>query len=98
MEQRQLALRRLRTEISNPTFQPSDAHVHAITFLACQGGTLHESHEPYPLSPLGALQNIYPFGKFDNTLPHVKALYDIVSLRGGITNIKLYALADVLEV
>lgn len=97
LEQRQLALQHIGTEIRKPAFQPSDAHIHAITLLACSG-TLHDSDEPYPLSPLGALQNIYFFGKFDYVLPHVRAMYHLVRLKGGLAAIKQYALADVLEV
>ena len=96
LEQRQLALRHLGTEISDPAFQPSDAHIHAITLLACSGN-LEPSKEFYPFSPLGALQNIYFFGMFNFVLPHVNAMYYVVSLKGGLDKIKKYALADVLE-
>lgn len=98
LEQCQLALRHISDEIKRPDFQPSDEYIHAISHLACQSGTLHESDEPYPLSPLAPYQNIYFFGKFDVTYPHVEAMYDIIGQQGGLTSIKQYALADILEV
>jgi hypothetical protein len=97
MEQNSLALREIKKEVENPAFEPSDEHIHAITLLACQSGTLRESDEPYPLSPLCSLQNMYFFGKFDVTYAHVSAMYDAIALKGGIKTIKQYALADILE-
>ena len=96
LEQRQLALQNLRREINRPNFEPSDALIHAITLLAC-AGAYRESVEPYPFSPLGYLQNIYFFGKIEHVLPHVTAMNHMVHLKGGLANIKQYALADVLE-
>ena len=98
MEQRQLALETLRKELEAPTFEPTDAHVHAIAFLAFQSGGPMPCDEPYPPSPMGLLQQVYAFSRFEATLPHVTALYNFVSARGGIDKIQLHALADVLEV
>ncbi|KIV92228.1 hypothetical protein PV10_06686 [Exophiala mesophila] len=98
MEQRQLALETLRKELENPKFEPTDAHVHAIAFLAFQSGGPMPCDEPYPSSPMGLLQHVYAFSRFEATLPHVTALYNFVRARGGIDKIQLHALADVLEV
>lgn len=97
LEQRQLALDRLASEIRAPGFVPTDAHIHAVVFLGCQCGSLYTCEEPYPLSPLGFLQNVYRFGMFEIGVPHVNAVYDMVKLRGGPESIKLHALREGLE-
>lgn len=65
-EQYQLALSRIHADISIPTFQPTDAYIHAISMLAVFAGVPKDfSHrnlicyEPYPLSPVGGLQTVY---------------------------------------
>lgn len=98
LEQRQLALETLRKELETPSFEPTDAHVHAIAFLAFQSGGPVPCHEPYPSSPMGLLQHVYAFSRFEATLPHVTALYAFVKARGGVEKIQLHALSDVLEV
>lgn len=82
--------------VSDATFQPSEAHIHAIALLACSGALQH-SEEYYPFSPMGYLQNIYFFGMFDFVLPHATAMYHLVSLKGGFTKTNQYQMAAVLE-
>jgi hypothetical protein len=98
-QQRGLALQMLRAELGQPDFKPTEIHVHAILSLACSSSpplTIRNS-EPYPLSPLADLQNLYAFSLFESTLAHVNALYNSVAMLGGIENMKLHAMGQILE-
>jgi hypothetical protein len=92
-----LALQKIRSDIENPIFQPTDGHIHCICMLACQSDLALTEKEPFPLSPMGAFQHNYTFSHFQTTLAHVTAFYKFVEMRGGIQNIKTHALAQVLE-
>lgn len=96
LEQRQLALKTLTCEVSKPSLQVTDALVHAVGLLACSG-KISRSVEPYPISPLGLLQNIYPFGNVDPVMAHVHAAYELVRLKGGLITVKKYGVSIVLE-
>lgn len=99
MEQYGLALQKLRMEITDPAFRPSDFHIQTIAWLIPQAPqTKRDPYEPYPLSPLRHLQNLQAFAAFDLILPHVNAMYHMVDMRGGILAIKVNPMTDILQV
>jgi hypothetical protein len=94
IEQHQFALTKLGTEIRKPSFYPHEGHIHTIMSLARHTHGLAEpdepveaSFEPYPLSPLAWLQNLYPLTSLDLVPEHVRAMYDMVEMRCGLQNI-----------
>jgi hypothetical protein len=93
IEQHQFALKKLGNEIAKSTFYPHEGHIHTIMSLARHTHGLAEADmpvtafEPYPLSPLAWLQNLYPLTSLDLVPEHVRAMYDMVAMRGGLRNI-----------
>jgi hypothetical protein len=92
-----LSLTELRKEVAKPDFMPSDAHLFAMIRLGCNESFSAICEEHYPISPLGSLQMIFQQSKCDITMPHITALYRLVEMRGGISEIKLHAMPDILE-
>jgi hypothetical protein len=92
-----LSLTELRKEVAKPGFMPSDAHLFAMIRLGCNESFSAVCEEHYPLSPMGNLQMIFQQSKCDVTMPHITALYRLVEMRGGISEIRLHAMPDILE-
>jgi hypothetical protein len=93
------ALQMLRAELGQSDFKPTETHVHAILSLACCNSpplTIRNS-EPYPPSPLADLQNAYAFSLFESTMAHVNAVYNSVAVLGGLENMKMHAMGQILE-
>jgi hypothetical protein len=103
VEHYQKTIRFLNHELQKPTFQPEEYHIHAICGLARHTKPLQGSDqivalalEPYPLSPMAWLQNIWPMSILDLVVPHVEAMYTMVSMRGGLAYIAR-PLQDILQ-
>jgi hypothetical protein len=103
LEHYQKAIRFLNEELQKPTFQPEDHHIHAICGLARHTKPMQGSDqivalalEPYPLSPTAWLENIWPMSILDLVIPHVDAMYTMVSMRGGLLTVPR-PLQDILQ-
>jgi hypothetical protein len=97
LEANQLALQELRKEVAREDFQPMDAHILAILLLACLSWGPLSKDEPYMMSPMGQLQQVYAFSCFNTTQAHVLALYSIVHSKGGLASVGARYLRDILE-
>jgi hypothetical protein len=103
MEHFHSSLRRMQEEIRSPMFHPTEAHLQTTVTLARHTKALHDigpsnatSLEPYPISPLAWLQNYYSFTSLEPVESHVKGVYDMVEMRGGLKTVKRPML-DILQ-
>jgi hypothetical protein len=95
-----LAVQYIRKELLQPTFQPTDAHIHAIAILISTfTDKTYHSQEPFPRSVVGNLQNLYFYFKspLELVTAHVEGLFKVVELRGGLANIRTAFLKDIVE-
>ncbi|KIX10181.1 uncharacterized protein Z518_01262 [Rhinocladiella mackenziei CBS 650.93] len=98
-------LRNLKQEIKNledgTRALPTDHLIIGIAALAAHaepsGGKYLASGSEIPLSPLANTQNLNVYGSARAEPEHLQALYLLVSAKGGLENIALNGLSDVLE-
>jgi hypothetical protein len=106
MQHYQLTLSGLVTEMKGPNFRPSSDHIHVIGVLTSYTKRIEDAetsdhgntiYEPFPMSPMASLQNIYLLRSLGISYSHMHALYDMVRLRGGITTLEP-PLSDIMRV
>lgn len=90
-------IQQLNKALSDPTERLRDEIILAILILS--------SHEVMDLSgtkvspfvsPLKSMQWLNVYGNIRNVHEHLKAVMDLVTLRGGVESLGLYGLAEVL--
>lgn len=85
--------------------EASDNVIIGVAALAAHGESYTKMEEfsvettpPVPPSPLAGSQNLHVYGIGLLEAAHVQAMYSLVARKGGLQNISLEGLPDVLEV
>jgi hypothetical protein len=96
---KQLILRLLSEIIREGNGAVRDEVILAILILSCHEVTprIEERRNPFK-PPLKSLQFLNIYGRFQFVPQHIKAILDLITLKGGIEEIQLPGLAEVLAV
>jgi hypothetical protein len=90
-----LALSCARTELESMDGKPSDGMILSIIILAVNGTRPQQiPPESHPRSPLATTQSLHLFSMLNVVEAHVRAVAELVELRGGIRGIDTYGVRD----
>ena len=91
-------IQRLKEVISQGSEGSRDEVIFAIMALAWNESVhaIPEKKRPFN-TPLRTVRWINVYGNVDAVPTHVKAVLDLIALRGGIENLKLRGLAEMIE-
>ncbi|OAG40682.1 hypothetical protein AYO21_05178 [Fonsecaea monophora] len=92
------ALNHARNEIESlEGGPPSDGMILAVIILAVNGTRRqHIPPQPHPVSPLAKTQSLHLFSLLNVVEAHVKAVAQLVSLKGGLGAVDTYGVRDTL--
>jgi len=92
-----VVIRKLNEALSDPSLASSDEVILAILILASQEVFMSKEITRNPFnSPLRTLGWLNVYGNFKFVPQHVKAVGEIVTMRGGLENLKLNGLAEII--
>ncbi|EXJ75487.1 uncharacterized protein A1O5_02183 [Cladophialophora psammophila CBS 110553] len=89
------ALNCARNEIESMNGPPSDGLILAVIILAVNGTRPQQiPPQPHPLSPLAKTQSLHLFSMLNVVEPHVRAVAQLVALKGGLEAVDTYGVRD----
>jgi hypothetical protein len=92
------AAKHVRTELANTKVPPSDEVLMAVSNLIGYSADVDNSEFPesHPISPLAKVHNLDKFGRLTYIKTHRDALSRLMTRKGGLRNIRMPGLKDLL--
>jgi hypothetical protein len=91
-----IIIQKINEALANPSQALSDEVIFAILVLASQEVFMSKGTSSPFNSPLPNLQWLNIYGNFKFVPEHTKAIAEIITMRGGLENLKLYNLAEMI--
>jgi hypothetical protein len=92
-----VVIQKLNEALSDPNQASRDEIILAILILASQEVFLSKTGHSSPFnSPFRSLSWLDVYGNFKFVPQHTKAVAELVTMRGGLENLELYGLAEII--